>query len=433
MAGATVVTADVIAPKVMIVSMFAPEAHAWNSNFGRSGLGNLSSVSIPAPGLSMLFPLISCTRDAAVCHVTVGEGEVNAAASATALLLAPALDLRATYFLLSGIAGAHPGRATLGSVALARYAVQVGLQYEVDPRDAPDGWQTGYVPFGRDRPEQYPSVIYGSEVFELNVRLRDVAYDLASAAALENHDDDDDDDDEGKRVRALRAQYPAGTAATRPPRLVKCDVTTSDVYFMGEALAQAFDRTTTVWTNGTGAYCMSAQEDNAILEVLVRGAADRLVDFSRVVLMRAGANFDRPPPGVPLADFLAEAAVVAPQQPGQGVAARSMYDAGVRIVRGIVGGWDHTFARGVPADNYVGDIFGTLGGDPDFGTPALRLEAQRAAMAGGGLRRSKRRMRREVVPSEQAPARAAQQQDRQTRQALRRGRREMDVVANAKM
>lgn len=309
----------------------------------------------------MLFPAIFCTADGSVCHVTMGEGEVNAAASTMALLLSPAFDLRSTYFLLSGIAGVNPDRATLGSVAFARYAVQVGLQYEIDPRSAPDDWDTGYVSYGSDRPHQYPSIVYGSEVFELNTKLRNIAYDLASVAELEDADE----------ARALRTQYTAGSAAARSPSLVKCDVTTSDVYFVGEELAHVFDQTTKTWTNGTGEYCMSAQEDNAILEVLVRGAMDRTVNFSRIILMRTGSNFDRPPPGMPIRDFLAQAAT----QPGQGIAARNIYHAGIEVVRGIVGDWA-TFAHGVEADNYVGDIFGSLGAEPDFGTPATRLEAQ---------------------------------------------------------
>ncbi|KAM3469276.1 hypothetical protein MY5147_007174 [Beauveria neobassiana] len=409
---AVAVAADTITPKVMIVSMFAPEAQAWYHNFERSGLGNLSALDIPSRGLSRLFPSISCTQDASVCHVTVGEGEINAAASAMALLLSPVFDLRETYFLLGGIAGVNPHRGTLGSVAFARYAVQVGLQYEVDPRSAPDDWDTGYISYGSDRPHQYPSIVYGSEVFELNAKLRDAAYDLASTATLDDADN----------ARALGAQYAAASAAA-PPGLVKCDVTTSDVYFVGDKLAQEFDTTTRIWTNGTGAYCMSAQEDNAILEVLVRGAADRLVDFARIVLLRAGANFDRPPPGVPIRDFMAEAAA----QPGQAIAAQNMYSAGVQVVGGIVRGWDETFARGLAPDNYVGDIFGSLGREPDFGTPGVRLDAQRRLVTAGSKRQARRRVR--MQSQEHVEARRKERQRRQTWQERRGG--ETAVVANA--
>lgn len=37
------------------------------------------------------------------------------------------------------------------------------------------------------------------------------------------------------------------------------------------------------------------------------------------------------------------------------------------MVEGILNEWETTFAKGIPATNYIGDIFGSLGGVPDFG------------------------------------------------------------------
>lgn len=39
-------------------------------------------------------------------------------------------------------------------------------------------------------------------------------------------------------------------------------------------------------------------------------------------------------------------------------------------MRGILREWKTRFEAGIPAKNYVGDIFGTLGGTPDFGPGA---------------------------------------------------------------
>jgi purine nucleoside permease len=230
----------------------------------------------------MLYPYAYCTADGSVCQATMGEGEINAASSMMALVLSRHFDLRSTYFLFAGIAGVNPRRATLGSVALARYAVQVALQYEIDPRSLPNDWPTGYIPFGRDFPLEYPTITYGTEVFELDSGLRDAAYQWASSAVLA--------DDE--RADAYRCKYadmgPSFSAAVAPPSVVRCDTATSDVYYSGTALAESFENATTMWTNGTGVYCMTAQEDNANLEVMVRAAIDNLVDFSRIVVMRTG-------------------------------------------------------------------------------------------------------------------------------------------------
>lgn len=55
------------------------------------------------------------------------------------------------------------------------------------------------------------------------------------------------------------------------------------------------------------------------------------------------------------------------QQNGFIIAIDNIFNAGVEIVRGIVEDWDCTFKDGVATDNYIGDIFGSLGGEPDFG------------------------------------------------------------------
>lgn len=234
------------------------------------------------PGLSMLFPRVFCTETGIICQVTLGEGEINSAASMMAFVLSNKFDLRQTYFLFAGIAGVNPHYATIGSVALARYAVQVALQYEIDPRSLPKDWPTGYISYGRDYPLQYPAITYGTEVFEVNNALRDTAYILASKARLTD------------RIgpQEYRSKYSGSgyhnAMASKAPSVVKCDIATSDVYYSGTKLAIAFENTTRLWTNGTGTYCMSAQEENATLEVMVRGAIEGLVDFSRMIIMRTG-------------------------------------------------------------------------------------------------------------------------------------------------
>lgn len=48
-------------------------------------------------------------------------------------------------------------------------------------------------------------------------------------------------------------------------------------------------------TKGEGNYSMTAQEDNATLEVMVRAHKAGLVDYSRIVLLRTASDFDRAP------------------------------------------------------------------------------------------------------------------------------------------
>ena len=54
-------------------------------------------------------------------------------------------------------------------------------------------------------------------------------------------------------------------------------------------------------------------------------------------------------------------------QNGFEIAVANLYLAGVEIVRGILKDWNCTYAAGIKPTNYVGDILGSLGGEPDFG------------------------------------------------------------------
>ena len=249
----------------------------------------------------------------------------------------------------------NPEVATLGSVTFARYAVQVALQYEFDAREIPSNFTTGYVPQGSFSPTEYPQSIYGTEVFEVNDALRQLAIGFAKTATL-------NDSSDAISYRANYASVSAYQAGSMPPTVVGCDVATSDVYFSGTLLSEAFGNTTKLFTNGSGIYCTTAQEDNATLEALLRGAANNLTDFSRIIVMRTASDFDRPFAGEADTENLFYA-----DQGGFDPAINNIYLAGVKVVEGILNGWNRTFSKGVNATNYVGDIFGTLGGVPDFG------------------------------------------------------------------
>lgn len=79
-----------------------------------------------------------------------------------------------------------------------------------------------------------------------------------------------------------------------------------------------------------------------------------------------GSNFDRPPPGQTDYDHL-----TGEDQNGFEISVTNTYNAGIEIVRGIAQGWNCTFEQGIPASNYIGDIFGSLGGKPDFGPGSI--------------------------------------------------------------
>ena len=302
----------------------------------------------------MEFPSVHCTLDGSVCQITTGEGEINAASSTLALVLSPEFNLTQTYFLLAGIAGISPEVGTLASVTFAQFAIQVGLQYEIDAREKPSDFSTGYVPQGTTSIDSYPEFIYGTEVFQLNDALRQRAIAFAKTANLS-------DTQEAQGYRKLFANAPAQAA----PSVIACDTATSDNWWTGELLGQAFQNFTKLVTNGAGSYCTTQQEDNAVLEGLLRGNIARRTDFSRIILMRTGSDFDRPPPGVSTAENLFNG------YHGGDPALANIHLAGVKVVEGILQEWNSTFAAGIAPQTYVGDILGSLGGSPSFGPGSI--------------------------------------------------------------
>ncbi|KAF2136464.1 uncharacterized protein K452DRAFT_259059 [Aplosporella prunicola CBS 121167] len=363
--------AGIAKPKVFIISMFTPEADVW---WGIPEF-DLLAKNVTVPGFSPLFPDAHCTANGEICQLVTGEGEINAAVTIASLLRSGLFDLTSTYFLIAGIAGISPELGTLGSVSFARFAIQVALQYEFDVREVPSNWSTGYVPQGAKEPLQYPVDIYGTEVFEVNDALRQVAMSFAKKASL----------NDSATAVAYRAKYATSdlyAAGAQGPSVIACDVATSDVYYSGTILSSVFSNYTKVITNGTGEYCATAQEDNATLEAMMRGAADGIVDYSRIIVMRTASDFERPYPGQATIDNL-----LTVDQGGFEPAVQNIYLAGVKIVEGILDGWNSTFASGVKATNYLGDIFGTLGGQPDFGpygpsNPALKKKSVKRNVKG---------------------------------------------------
>lgn len=345
-------------PKVVVINMFHKESKPW--------LGAMKfEHNITIPGLSPQYPTIFCTGDYSVCEMTTGEGEINAASSVTAMGLSPLFDLSHTYFLISGIAGGEPQYTTLGSVTFAKYAVQVALEYQVAYQDFINthaNWTSGYWAYGTEDPWTYPGNVYGTEVFEVNEKLRDRAVELAETANLDN----------GTEANAAFRQLYNTTAARSLPAIVKCDALTSDNYFTGNTLGDYFSFYASMMTNGSATYCATAQEDNASLEAFTRLHTYGLADYNRVIIMRSISDFSRPPPSRAndTVGFFND-----PQDGGHRLAYNNLPLAGMPIVEDILENWEDVYYSGekYAPDNYTGDLFNTLGGTPDFGKSSFEI------------------------------------------------------------
>ncbi|SCU85176.1 LADA_0D06084g1_1 [Lachancea dasiensis] len=335
-------------PKVLIINMFFKEESNWIESMDLK-------YNISVPMLSPEYPFVHSNANYSIMSVTTGEGEINAATTITALALSPLFDLTETYFLVSGIAGGTPDLTTIGSVTYPKYAVQVGLQYEIDAREIPANWTYGYVNFDTSKDNMYPGTIYGTEIFELNEGLRNRAMEVASNVTLNN----------GTVGNvAFRQKYNSSQAAYGPPKLVACDTATSDVYWSGATLEKAFSDFVSTVSNNSATYCSTQQEDNASLEAILRAAKHGLVDYARVTIMRSISDFDRAPEGYSATEFFFTSGL----QGGSKSAFTNLYLAGKPFVEDIIKNWDSMYKTNKFAPkNYIGDYLETLGGVRNFG------------------------------------------------------------------
>src|SRR5215471_19225511 len=230
--------------KVLIISMFGPEGQVWLDRLG-------PWRDIAVPGLSPDYPAVHCNRSN-VCVVTIGMGHSNAAASVTALVFSRMFDLSRTYFIVAGVGGIDPAQGTLGSAAWARYLVEFGLQWEIDAREIPPDWTTGYLGIDTTGPTQKPPLEYGTEVFQLNEALLRRAYALSRAVPLAD----------SAQAQATRAKFNYAPA-NQPPSVLQCDTVSGDTWFSGALLTQRARDWTSILTDGKGVFCTSQQEDNA--------------------------------------------------------------------------------------------------------------------------------------------------------------------------
>lgn len=314
-----------LAVKVLVINLFALEAGPWIAALK-------PTRDIAVAGLAPDYPVVKCNASA-VCQMTTGMGHANAAASVMAVMLSPRFDLRQTYFLIAGIAGIDPARGTLGSVAWARYLVDAGIAHEIDARELPRDWSDGYFGVMTDTPDEVPRFDYRTEVFQLDDALLRRALALSSGVQLEDAPD----------LRAYRSHY-TEAAARQPPAVIQCDTLSGDTWWSGRRLGAHARHWTMLLTHGRGVYCTTQQEDNAVLNVLTRGAAGGLLDIRRVADLRAGADFDRPYPGQSALATLIDQRRL---QDAARVAADNLVHAGMPLLDAIVAHWDE-WQHGVP-------------------------------------------------------------------------------------
>jgi purine nucleoside permease len=230
-----------------------------------------------------------------ILGILTGVGTAKAAASVMAVGLDPRFDLSKAYWLVAGIGGGDPADVSLGSAVWADHVLDGDLAYEIDTRQIPENWPTGYVPLRKATPYEEPvrKELEG-EIYALNPQLVDWAFRLTKDTPLPDSDS----------LRISRARFAGFPNALKPPFVTHGDTLSSSTFWHGSKMNEWANAWTRYYTNEKGNYMVAAMEDTGTMQALTFLSQAGRVDLQRVLVLRTVSNYDREPPGTTAADSL---------------------------------------------------------------------------------------------------------------------------------
>jgi purine nucleoside permease len=230
-----------------------------------------------------------------VLGMVTGVATAKAAASVMAVGLDPRFDLSKAYWIVAGIGGGDPADVSLGSAVWADHVIDGDLAFEIDARQIPEDWPTGYVPLRKGTPYELPvRTDLEGEVYTLNAGLVGWAFQLTHDVVLADSD----------ALRNSRARFAGFPNAMRPPFVTRGDTMSASTFWHGSKMNEWANEWTKYYTGGKGNYMVAAMEDSGTLQALTFLSHAGRVDLQRVLVLRTVSSYDREPPGTEPAESL---------------------------------------------------------------------------------------------------------------------------------
>jgi purine nucleoside permease len=334
------IISDKIPIKVVVVTMFErgestgddpAEFQHWVERF-------------PLPE-QLAFPLgereIRLNREKGVLGVVTGIGTIKAAATIMALGLDSRFDLSNAYFVIAGIAGIDPADGSIGSAVWTDWVVDGDLLHQVDAREIPEDWPTGYFPRSRQSPFQGTAPDTNKTfVFQLNSKLTDWAYALTKDVKIPDTNS----------MQKFRQRYKGFPNAQRPPFVLRGDQLSAMTYWHGAKINDWANAWMPYWTEGKAKFVTSAMEDSGTLHSLEKLGLLGKVDSKRVLLLRTASNYTMQYDGVTAVDSLLGNGV--PKElasAGFLPSLETAYLIGSKVVNTLVDGWE-VYEHSPPGD-----------------------------------------------------------------------------------
>ncbi|MGJ3242798.1 MAG: purine nucleoside permease [Opitutales bacterium] len=271
-----------------------------------------------------------------VLGIVTGIGTARSASSIMGLGMDRRFDLSRAYWLVAGIAGGDPEDISLASAGWAEWLVDGDISHQIDAREMPADWPTGYIPLRRSEPYAQPRPEDNEgAVFRLDPELVSWAYELTKDVPLMDNPDS----------AALRARYTGFPTAQRPPFVTRGDQLAAMTFWHGARLNTWANDWTDYWTGGAGEFKTSAMEDTGTYWALDRLTRAGRADVSRLLVLRTVSNFTMQYPGITAAESLS-----GEKKGGYSAflpALENAYRVGRPVIDALLAGWE-TYAETPP-------------------------------------------------------------------------------------
>lgn len=253
-----------------------------------------------------------------------------------ALCLDPQLDLSHTYWLITGISGIDPAHGSIGSAVWAANVVDADALREVDDTEIPPGWPYGLFAIGTMQPNSLPKASadaggWGGATltytmnYALNPALAKWAFDFSRAHATLA---------DSAGLKAEREKYTDYAPARQPPAIRMGAAFSTARYWHGAKRTQCARDWVKLWTEGKDVLSTAAMEPAAYAGTLQRMAAQGLVDFNRVLMVRGASNYTMPPPGQDITRTMGDESM------GTAAAFESLHRTGSSVIHELLAHWE---------------------------------------------------------------------------------------------
>jgi len=270
-------------------------------------------------------------EETGVLGVLTGVGPARAAAAIMVLGLDPRFDLSHAYWLVAGIAGIDPADGSIGSAAWATWLVNGGLSHQIDAREIPTSWSTGYFPLSSHEPYANTIKTTGSkntngEVYQLNSDLANWAFELTKDVPLTDYPE----------MQKVREQYVAYPNAQKKPFVLKGDHLASATFWHGVLLNDWANDWVAFWTNGEGNFVTSGMEDTGTYQSISFLHEAGKVNKNRFMVLRTASNYTQPYKGLTAVENIKQENT---GYAGMKSAVESAYTVGSKVINTITDNW----------------------------------------------------------------------------------------------